>query len=444
MRYEAVAVQRVARAGLNAGISAVERVRNLVVQLRASLWLLPAGIGVVGFVLAYVLQQLPASLLDADLARRWSIFSGDAETARQLLATLAGGMISMTSLVVSITVVVLTLAANQLGPRLVANFMGDRQIKTVLGLFIGTIIYLLTVLRGLDHALPAAQMPYLAVTFGTALTILCLFALLFYIHKIARSIISDTVVREVASSLRETVAATLVEHVPDSVELAPTREDGAERHSIALDKLGYIQVIDYAALTDLATRKDLLIRLHVRPGHFVLRAGRHIEVEGADADGCGKAVRACFVIGAERSPAQDIEFAIRQLVEIALRALSPGINDPFTAIAVINALGGALAEMLARPMPPVAYRDKHGRVRVLADVSDHAGLLDAAFNQIRQAGQTHPAILIELAEILGKLVPSARECGASRRHSASSGDDPACRAPAYRRAAGLGRPVAQG
>ena len=96
MRYEAVAVQRVARAGPNAGISAVERVRNLVVQLRASLWLLPAGIGVVGFVLAYVLQQLPASLLDADLARRWSIFSGDAETARQLLATLAGGMISMT------------------------------------------------------------------------------------------------------------------------------------------------------------------------------------------------------------------------------------------------------------------------------------------------------------------------------------------------------------
>ena len=210
------------------------------------------------------------------------------------------------------------LAANQLGPRLVANFMGDRQIKTVLGLFIGTIIYLLTVLRGLDHALPAAQMPYLAVTFGTALTILCLFALLFYIHKIARSIISDTVVREVAGSLRETVAATLVDHVPDSVELAPAREDGAERHSIALDKLGYIQVIDYAALTDLATRKDLLIRLHVRPGHFVLRAGRHIEAEGADADGCGKAVRACFVIGAERSPAQDIEFAIRQLVEIAL------------------------------------------------------------------------------------------------------------------------------
>lgn len=172
MRYEAVAVRGVARARLEAGLSAVERVRSLVVQLRASLWLLPAASAWSGSCWPTCCSSCPTPARRKS-RRRWSIFSGDAETARQLLATLAGGMISMTSLVVSITVVVLTLAANPLGPRLFADFVGDRQVKTVLGLFIGTIVYLLTVLRGLDHALPAAQMPYLAVTVETALTILC-------------------------------------------------------------------------------------------------------------------------------------------------------------------------------------------------------------------------------------------------------------------------------
>jgi len=307
--------------------------------------------------------------------------------------------------VVSITVVVLTLAANQLGPRLVTSFMADRQIKIVLGLFIGTILYLLTVLRSLDGRQAADDVPHLAVTMGSALSVGCLFALLFYIHKIARSIIADTVVQDMAQALRRSVEANL----PDGDEVGHGLEAAVDvawpSRWVALGRTGYVQIIDHHALVALAEKAEVVIRLDVRAGHFVLEQGRHAAVLAPEPPDLDEAIRRAFVIAGERSPAQDIEYAIRRLVEIALRALSPGINDPFTAIAVVDQLGGALGEMLGRPLPQAIYRDQHGQPRLLANVTDTGGLLGAAFSQIRQAAQAHAAVLIELADILGKLAP---------------------------------------
>jgi uncharacterized membrane protein len=131
-----------------------------------------------------------------------------------VLSTLVSGMITMTSLVVSITVV-LTLAATQLGPRLIGNFMADHAIKAVLGHFIGTILYLLTLLRSLSDDTPEEQVPHLAITVGTALSILCLFALLSCVHKVARSIIPETIIRDVARTLRDAVDRGLPRRAPD-------------------------------------------------------------------------------------------------------------------------------------------------------------------------------------------------------------------------------------
>lgn len=390
----------------------LERLRNYLVRLRATLWLLPAGISVLACVLAFALLTWGPDFAGGTVDELWWLFSGDAETARDLLSTLASGMITMTSLVVSITVVVLTLAANQLGPRLVSRFMADNQIKAVLGLFIGTILYLLTLLRSLNGDLAADQVPHLAVTVGTGLAVMCLFALLVYVHKIARSIIADTVVHDVTKDLRHAIAANLPEPTDNGLDEAdPAHEPGpglAPERWLSADRSGYVQVIDYHALVKLAQREDVVLRLGIRPGHFVLPGGRHVAVLSAKAEELQEAIFGSIVIGAERSPAQDIEYAIRQLVEIAVRALSPGINDPFTAIAVIDQLGAALADIMALGTPEAVRRDQAGRVRVLADVAAFDGLIAAAFDQIRQAAQSHPAILIELADILGKLAPSVR------------------------------------
>ncbi|MFO1039633.1 MAG: DUF2254 domain-containing protein [Geminicoccaceae bacterium] len=392
------------RAGLAQGQSTdgLERLRNLLLRLRATLWLLPAVISVLAFFLAFVLLRLTPAIAANTIGNNWWLFSGDADTARNLLATLTSGMITMTSLVVSITVVVLTLAANQLGPRIVSTYMGDRQIKLVLGLFIGTILYLLTVLRSIAGTDDVVRVPHLAVTVGTALSVLCLFALLYYVHKIARSIIADTVVRSVGHGLRSTVRANLPER--DLEPRSDVTSIGMRPSNWAtIGDTGYVQVVDYGRLVDVARERDVRISLEVRAGSFVFAGGRHVGVRGDLDNELRSRIEGAFVVGSERTPAQDVEFAIRQLVEIALRALSPSVNDPFTAITVIHRIGGELAEALHRELPPKVYCDDDGVPRVCASPPTWDDLFETAFAQIRHAAADHAMVLRELTSTLEAL-----------------------------------------
>jgi len=385
------------------------RIRNFLALLRGQLWIIPLLLSILALVLAFWLLTSGASLLGGWNSEHWWLYSGDASTARDLLSSLLSGLMTMTSLIVSVTFVILTLAANQLGPRLISTFMADRQIQAVLGLFLGTILYLVIVLRSLDETLGAPGVPHIAVTIGSALTIICLFALLFYVHKIARSIIADNIVARVAGDLQRNIRSMLPENgvaVEHDQPAIPKPRVGA----VPLDQTGYIQMIDYEALTAIASREMAAFQVKVRAGHFVLRNGEHVVVHADHplVPETIQAIRGAFVVGAERSPAQDLEYSLRQLVEIALRALSPGINDPFTAIAVINQLGAALEEIFQRSLQPLIWRDKRGAVRVIAQRSDVQGFTDAAFDAIRQAGRDTPAVLIRMADVLAQLAPSVR------------------------------------
>lgn len=385
----------------------MERIRNIVILLRGQLWIIPLLISVGALALAYWLLTFGADILrDWDKGKIWWLYSGDASSARDLLSSLLSGLMTMTSLVVSVTFVILTLAANQLGPRLIPTFMADRQIQIVLGIFLGTILYVLVVLRTLDDTLGREGVPHIAVTIGSGLTIVCLFALLFYVHKIARAIVADNVVARVAGDLQNDIRSILPEEI-DGAEAIPLDRTYPRTHAVSLDRSGYIQVIDYDHLESVAYREEALLQVKVRAGHFILQKGEHVIVhaEHSPSDGMAEAIRAAFVVGGERTPAQDLEYGLRQLVEIAVRALSPGINDPFTAVAVVDRLGAALEEILQRPLQPVVLRDKQGMVRVIADRSDVQGVIDAAFDAIRQAGRNVPAVMIRVADILGQLGP---------------------------------------
>ena len=177
--------------------------------------------------------------------------------------------------------------------------------------------------------------------------------------------------------------------------------------AVELGRAGYIQTIDYAALAELAAGRSVLLQINVRAGFFVLPRGDHVLVSppGVVDDALRDAVRDAFVIAAERSPAQDLEFSIRQLVEISLRALSPGINDPFTAVAALDHLGAGMAEILRRPQQPAVYRDDAGTIRVIAKRSDPDGLIRAAFDPIRHASGNSPTLLVRLADMIGQLAP---------------------------------------
>ncbi len=391
------------------------RMRNIFAHVRAQLWLLPALMSIGGAALAYLAVVYGGLVSRAVNGSSWWLYSGDASTARDLLSAFLSGLLTMTSLVVSVTVVILTTAASQLGPRLITFFMADRQIQFVLGLFISTTLYVIVVLRTLDDKLGSEGVPHVAVTIASALTIACLFALLFYVHKIARSVVADNLVEEVWSALNKDIDQILYEHEPPPVEL--TRPADGPRVAVALNQVGYIQLVDYQQLVRLAQKRDVVIKIPFRAGHFVLAGVKILEVVGAqklDAD-FTKELKKAFVIGSTRTPAQDIEHGLRQMVEIGLRALSPGINDPMTAIAVIDRLGAALEKVFARELPPRHLPDEKGTTRVIADRSDHRGIVAVAFNQLRQAGETQPAIIISIARTLGGL---AAICHASEAEEA--------------------------
>lgn len=386
----------------------MERLTNILDRLRSSLWLIPGTMSLAAFALAYYLLFSGWAFSSRVIDRLWWLFGGDSDTARDLLSTLLSGMITMTSLVVSITMVVLSLAAGQLGPRLIWIFIRDRQIQVVLGLFIATIVYLLVILRSVDGALGEGGVPHFAVTVGSGLTLACLFALLFHVHKVSRLIISDTVVSIVSDSLQHAIG-----HLPEKTERR-AESGGAvsfpHREAVSLGRGGYVQVVDYGALCRIARQHDLFLEVDVRAGHFALAEGGAVRAHAARAlsEETRAAIRNAFVLGRDRTPAQDLEYSIRQLVEIAVRALSPGINDPLTAITAVHHLGAAVETIGHRVLPSAEHVDEEGRLRVRATTTTYEGLTDAAFNQIRQAAADTPSVLIAMAQIFAQLAQVVR------------------------------------
>ncbi len=384
------------------------RLRNIAAHLRAQLWLIPMLITAFGGILAFVMLEYGVAILSRIDVDTWWLYSGGPDSARNLLSSFLAGLMTMTSLVVSVTFVILTLAANQLGPRLISLFVGDREIQAVLGLLLGTILYVIIVLRTLDDLLGVEGVPHAAITVASILTISCLFALLFYIHKISKSLIADNVVEAVSKSLEHDLRMIMRKN-PGTTPTSPAKSAYRPQY-LAIGKRGYVQMVDYDWLIETAKKYDALFEITVRAGHYLLRVGYHVCIytEQPISQEAEDAIRDGFVIGRQRTPAQDMEHGIRQLVEIALRALSPGINDPFTAIAVVDRLGAALEDIFERPLQPQTFRDEDDEIRIIASRSDAPGLINSAFDAIRQAGRETPAVLIRIADILGQLAPILR------------------------------------
>lgn len=389
----------------------LSRLSNLWTSLRTGLWFVPTLMALGAIALAATALNLDAGLAEETAEKYW-LHSGGPEDARNLLSTVFSSMVTMATLVISITMVVLTLAASQLGPRLVRNFMGDLRTQLVFGLFLMTIIYCLLVLRTINGELDTSAVPHVAVTIATTLALINLFALMFFIHNLARSIVSDTVIRRVDGDLRSSITRLLpAENESQSLVERPMTEsvlaaDFDERaSSFLLSGEGYVQTIEYQQLLETACRHNTVVRLDFRAGDFVIRGSHKVDVYPGHLIGPDlmTEIEDAILIGEDRTPVQDLEFSIRHLVEVAVRALSPGINDPFTATAVIDRLGAALGELMQRELQPVVFRDETGVVRVVGRASSFRSFVNVAFNQIRQAGANHPAVIIQMLNTIAQL-----------------------------------------
>ena len=382
-------------------------------RIRSSFWFLPATMASGAMVLAFATVALDTPVTDW-LALNWGLaFTGGAEGASALLGAIASSMITIAGVVFSMTLVALSLASSQLGPRLLRNFMRDTMTQVVLGTFVATFLYCLLVLRTIRRAEETLFVPHLSVTLGVLLAVVSVGVLIYFIHHVSVSIQANEIVARVGKDLIERIDRLFPENIGRSarrISTDPANADFLDRFDrearpIGSPGDGYLQFVDGAALMALAEKEDIVIRVEPRPGHYVVAKrpvalvwpGSRVTEQLTDR------IHAAFALGNQRTSAQDIEFGVNELVEIAIRALSPGVNDPFTAMTCVDRLGSALCRLAQRDMPSPYRYDTQGQLRVIAHVFTFPDVTDAAFNQIRQYGRSSTAVTIRLLETIAEV-----------------------------------------
>jgi uncharacterized membrane protein len=396
---------------------------------RESFWLLPALMTAGAVALSFVTVELDDKLTWSGLGTGPFGNVASADGARTLLATIAGSMITVASLTFSITIASLSLASSQLGPRLIRNFIRDTGNQLVLGTFIATFAYCLLVLRTVKGTEGIAFVPSISMVVAVLLAMSSLAVLIYFINHISTSIQAPRVITSIGADLDRTIDRLYPQRIDwsqsrDEIELqsgaAETLpEPPGEAYRVASPRSGYIQSVKSDALVKTAEEASVVVRVPHHPGQFVAKGAFLAEVFDSEGkvpeEDVEEAVLAAFSIGDDRAAREDIEFYIDQLVEIAVRALSPGINDPFTAMACIDRLGASLRELAERVLPSQYHYDDAGTLRVIARSQTFEGALDAAFNLIRQYGQASAPVSMRMMETLAVLA----EWAPAREHKAA-------------------------
>ncbi len=372
------------------------QLRKLLTMLGDTFWLLPGAcvvLGIVagvGFVAVDRSGVVPPWLINSP----W-LYNGGATGARTLLGAVASSTIGVAGTVFSITIAALSLAAGQMGPRLLRNFTRDRGNQLTLGTFLGTFCYALMVLRSVRTQSEGLFVPNLALSIGILLAFVCVGTLVFFVGHMAGRINVDTVVDLVSGEVRAAIHRLMLTAKPAGPPLEAFWHGAV---AVTDPRRGYLQHLDEDHLADWAAAHGTCIRLLVRPGDYVFPGGT-IAALTKPVEGAGQAIRNNSALGEQRASSGDLEFAIRQLVEVAVRALSPGINDPHTAMSVLDRLGAGLCD--AAPLhlaSGVTWRD--GKPALVRPGIDYDGLVDAMFHLIRQNAAGSAAVLIRMMEVL--------------------------------------------
>lgn len=340
-------------------------------------------------------------------------YSGGGSGARSLLSAVASSTIGVAGTIFSITIAALSLASGQMGPRLIRNFVRDARNQLALGIFLGTFAYALAVLRTVRTQDEGAFVPHVGVTGAMLLALLCVATLVWFVHHVATSINVETVVSAVHRDLVEAIDAGTLDEAP-----LPPPPEPVQGEPVAASGSGFLQAVDAEGLADWAAAQGVTLQMRVRPGAFVPQAAP-VAVLSGSAEDARTALDRTLTFGPRQAALQDLEYPVRQLNEIAVRALSPGINDPFTAASVLDRFGDALCRLAKRHLSRGAVA-RDGRIVLRLDVVDYDGLCDAMFHTIRQNAAASAYVLIRLLEVLAR-VAEVERCpdrrAALRRHA---------------------------
>ncbi|HET7313280.1 DUF2254 domain-containing protein [Salinisphaera sp.] len=377
---------------------------------RSSFWFLPSLMMLVGLVLFAITITIDELHLTGRFLHR-VFYSGGPSNATNLLQALTGAMVAIATVVFSTMMVVLTLATSQFGHRLIRSFMRDRANQAVLGIFLATFVYCMLVFHMVGNDPKNQFVPGVSISVGFVLALFATCTLIYFTHHMAELFSAPEVLETVGVEFDQAIhrmypAAESGEVIRDG-DRAP--ELGSAAQEIQAHDGGYVQAIGVEALLEIACNHDVVIESRVSYGDYVLPGNVVARIHGAalDDEKAGHVIRE-YVLGRSRLTDHDLVFAINQMAEIAVRALSPALNNPFTALDCVNRIGRSLAILIERPLPAEGVTDKSGEIRVVIRLPSFQDLLDAAFMPIRNYGRTSVITMREMLRVIAKLAPLTR------------------------------------
>jgi uncharacterized membrane protein len=377
-------------------------------ELKSTFWFIPVLIIVSAVGLAVGLIYID-SVTDVGHEKLGIyLIASSTESARSILSVISAAMIGVAGTVFSLTLVALSLASTQFGSRLLKNFMYAPVNQVVIGTYVSTFVFCLIVLNSIKGTDDLDFVPSFSVMFSIVAAVANILLLIIFIHHTAVSIQADNVISNISRSISKNVKALFPEELGQE-HVEEEKQDESElkarlmyKTSIPVKKNGYLQYVDGDSFLEFATKHKALIELLHRPGDYLVE-GMDMAVIHSKKEIGKKELKRCnsyFITGYIRTPQQDTEYLIHQMVEIACRALSPGINDPFTAIACIDNLTSTMCHLAGVKFPSRYRYDDEKDLKLITRPLTYEGLLDAAFNQIRQNGKSVPAVMIRLIEAL--------------------------------------------
>lgn len=385
----------------------MDRLRTLWEDLRSSLWFVPTLIVVAAVALAVALIELESFIGRERLIHDWPrLFGAGAEGARAMLSAIAGSMITVAGVVFSITTVSFTLASSQYTSRILRTFMSDRGNQTVLGVFLGVFAYCLVVLRTVRGGDEGVFVPSLAVLGAFILALVAIGFLVYFIHHVAKLIQASSIIESVARETLHTVDRLYPDRVAESGPEAEARVPAdLPWAAIPSRATGYLQALNRKSLIHLAREQNTVIRVDRAVGDFVFEGVTLASAaKGTAEPELVAGINYACTVGRHRSMQQDASYGIRQIVDIALKALSPGINDTTTAIICLDYLGAILARLAGRRLEPDHLSD-NGQVRVFLRTKRFSDFVTDALDQIRAHAAGNAAVLARILEVLRLVAP---------------------------------------
>lgn len=411
---------------------------NLWNSLRCSFWFVPMGMIVAALGLAALSISVDRHMQLAHVGVSGmgstdtisNAASNSAQGASIVLSTIATSMLTVAGTTFSIAIVALQLASGQFGPRMLRDFMEDDINKVAFGICSSTFVYCLVVLWIAEDFQVIDATPRISVVIGLLLAIVSIFVLIYFVHNIAASIHADNLIAKIGTELEASIDRVFPERDNKSCEPRFVTELPANFEEtsaiVRASRSGYVQQVDLKRLRAIATEHNLIIKTICRPGRFIVQGSEIAFFCEADPNRennlpmpskqllskLSKQMASAFAYGNQRNPEYDVEFPLKQLVEIALRAISPAVNDPFTAVRCIDRLSVALCYLLTKGQQNVYLFEASGQLRIIRSPVTVEKMIDQAFDQIRQYGKTDTGVtlrLLDAIEVIGKRTRTERE-----------------------------------